>query len=209
MASIRRRPDRPKPWEAVYRDPDGRQRTRSFARKVEAQQFLTTIEADKLRGSYVDPSAGKVTFRVFAEQWAAAQTVDAKTREGTASRLRAHLLPAFSDLELRAIRPSTVQRWMAGASRTLAPSYVRLLLATLSAIIGAAVEDGLIVGNPCRSRAVQAPPVPPGRVQPWTVEQVQLAVAGLPRRYRATAVVAAGCGLRQGETFGLRVTDVD
>lgn len=31
----------------------------------------------------------------------------------------------------------------------------------------------------------------------------------LPDRYRATAVVAAGCGLRQGEVFGLRVQDVD
>ncbi len=34
-------------------------------------------------------------------------------------------------------------------------------------------------------------------------------IAALPERYRATAVVAAGCGLRQGEVFGLRVRDVD
>lgn len=31
----------------------------------------------------------------------------------------------------------------------------------------------------------------------------------LPDRYRAVGVVAAGCGLRQGEVFGLRVSDVD
>jgi integrase len=209
VASIRRRPDRPKPWEAVWRDPDGRQRTRTFTRKIDAQRYLTNIEADKLRGSYVDPHAGKITFRAFAEQWAASQTVDAKTREGTASRLRTHLVPTFGDMPLSAIRPSTVQQWLAGASRTLAPGTVRLVLATLSTIINAAVEDGLLASNPCRSRAVQAPSVPPGRVQPWTVEQVQMVVAALPHRYRATAVVAAGCGLRQGETFGLRVADVD
>src|SRR5438067_1297058 len=31
----------------------------------------------------------------------------------------------------------------------------------------------------------------------------------LPPRYRAVGVVAAGCGLRQPETFGLRVQDID
>lgn len=44
---------------------------------------------------------------------------------------------------------------------------------------------------------------------PWTTEQVSRVVAALPERYAATAVVAAGCGLRQGEVFGLRVEDVD
>lgn len=209
MATIRKREGRPKPWEARYRDPAGRSRSKSFARKVDATRFLTTVEADKLRGRWVDPAAGKVTFAAFAEEWLAAQVFDAKTREGTASRLRAHLLPAFGGVELRGIRPSTVQAWVASASRDLAPSYVRLLLATMSTILGAAVEDGLIVANPCRSRAVSAPKVPRRKVRPWTVERVTAVVAAMPIRYRATAVVAAGCGLRQGEVFGLRVVDVD
>jgi integrase len=209
MAAIRKRPGRPKPWEARYRDPSGRSRSRSFARKVDAQRFLTTLEADKLRGSWVDPAAGRVTFAAFADQWLAAQVFDAKTHEGAASRLRAHLVPAFGATELRAIRPSTVQAWVARASRDLAPSHVRLLLSTLSAILGAAVEDGLIVTNPCRSRAVSAPQVPRRKVQPWTVEQVAAVVAAMQDRYRGTAVVASGCGLRQGEVFGLRVADVD
>lgn len=209
MATVRKRPGRPKPWEARYRDPSGRSRSKSFARKSDAQRFLTTVEADKLRGRWVDPSAGRVTFAAFAEQWLQAQVFDPKTREGTASRLHAHLTPAFGDVELRGIRPSTVQAWVASASRDLAPSYVRLLLATLSTILGAAVEDGLIVVNPCRSRAVSGPKVPRRKVQPWTVEQVSAVVAAMPARYRATAVVAAGCGLRQGEVFGLRVVDVD
>lgn len=209
MASIRKRPNRPKPWEAVYRDPDGRQRTRTFARKIDAQRFLTTVEADLLRGTFVDPSAGKVTFREFSEGWLAAQAVDAKTLEGVASRLRAHLVPAFGDLELRAIRPSTVQAWLGGASRDLSPGYVRLLLSSLSSVLGAAVDDGLIVGNPCRARSVKAPSVPPGRVVPWTVEQVRGVVEAHPARYQTLPVVGAGCGLRQGEAFGLRVEDVD
>lgn len=56
---------------------------------------------------------------------------------------------------------------------------------------------------------MSAPTVPRRKVQPWTIEQVAAVVAAMPNRYRATAVVASGCGLRQGEVFGLRVCDVD
>jgi hypothetical protein len=59
MAWIRKRPGRSKPYEARWRDPDGRERSRSFARKLDAQRFLATVETAKLRGSYVDPSAGR------------------------------------------------------------------------------------------------------------------------------------------------------
>lgn len=38
---------------------------------------------------------------------------------------------------------------------------------------------------------------------------MKAAIDALPRRYRAVAVVAAGCGFRQGEAFPLRVSDVD
>jgi hypothetical protein len=38
--AIDRRPGRPKPWRARYWGPDGRQHSRSFARKAEAQRWL-------------------------------------------------------------------------------------------------------------------------------------------------------------------------
>lgn len=36
MAWIRKRPGRVKPYEARWRDPDGKERSRSFARKLDA-----------------------------------------------------------------------------------------------------------------------------------------------------------------------------
>ena len=36
-------------WCARYRTPDGHQRTRTFARKVDADHFLVEIEASKQR----------------------------------------------------------------------------------------------------------------------------------------------------------------
>jgi hypothetical protein len=44
-----------------YRTPDGQQRTRTFARKVDADHFLVEIEASKQRGSFVDPRRASPT----------------------------------------------------------------------------------------------------------------------------------------------------
>jgi hypothetical protein len=56
-------------WQARWRDPRGRQRSRTFERKIDAQRFLTTVDSAKLTGGYVDPKAGRVTFRAYAEDW--------------------------------------------------------------------------------------------------------------------------------------------
>ena len=48
-------------WQVRYRDPAGSERARTFRRKVDAENFLVTVEADKLRGTWTDPRLGKIT----------------------------------------------------------------------------------------------------------------------------------------------------
>lgn len=196
-------------WQARYRDPAGRERSRTFGRKLDAQRWLDEVTADMVTGRYVDPDAGRVTVERFARRWLDSQTFDPSTREAVAGRLANHVYPQLGALELRAVKPSTVQGWLRGRQAVLAPSYVRVLLANLSAVMAAAVEDGLIVRNPCASSAVRAPKLDRRRVVPWTVEQVEQVVAACPPRYQVVPMLAAGCGLRQGEVFGVRVEDVD
>ncbi len=209
MASVTKRGGSATPWQVRYRTPDGASRSRQFRRRVDAERFLVGVEHSKHTGGYVDPSAGRVTFGVFAESWLASQTFDVSTRESVASVLRVHLLPTFGDVELRAVRPSTVQAWLRGRQERSAPKSVRVMLGWLSSILGAAVADELIARNPCRAPSVKAPALDQSPVVPWTRERVDAVIAAHPAPYRAVPVVAAGCGLRQGEVFGLRVVDVD
>ena len=59
MAHVERRgSDR---WRARYRTPDGKERSRTFVRKVDADRFLTSVEHEKLTGAYVDPAAGRLS----------------------------------------------------------------------------------------------------------------------------------------------------
>ncbi len=207
MASIKKRPDGK--WRARYRDPDGREHARHFERRVDAQTWLDGVTSTMVRGDYVDPNAGRVLLRDFAAAWMASQTSNESTREQIESRLRVHILPAFGDLELRAIRPSMVQTWVRSRQEGYAPQYVRVVLGTLSAVLSAAVDDGLIAKNPCSSRAVKAPAIGESKVVPWSGEMVDAVIAAHPARYRAIPLLAAGCGLRQGEALGVRVEDVD
>jgi integrase len=198
-----------KRWQARYLDPDGVERTRAFERKQDAERFLVNIGADVLRGAYVDPAAGKVTFRAFAEGWLAAQTFDEPSRVATELRLRLHASAHFGEREMRSIKPSVIQAWIRKLQQDLAPSYVHSIFVNVSSVFNAAVDDGIIVKNPCKASSVKLPSRERAKIVPWSLERVQTVIEALPERYRALGVVAAGCGLRQGEGFGLRVCDVD
>lgn len=97
-------------WQARYPTGDGELRTapRTFSTKGDASSYLATIEADLLRGQYVDPRAGKVLFSTWAEQW----LQRAGKRRNTVVRDRqaiAHFLPQLGPRPLGAITPMLVQ----------------------------------------------------------------------------------------------------
>lgn len=52
-------------WRGAYRDEAGNQHTTSFKRKIDARHSVATEEAKVVRGGWVDPCAGRVTFASF------------------------------------------------------------------------------------------------------------------------------------------------
>lgn len=191
-----------------YRTPNHQQRRKSFRRKVDAEAFRNTVEADKVRGTFLDIDAGRVTFAAYAAEWLASRTFDESTRQSTELRLRLHVLPVLGSLQLRQIRPSTVQTLMRDLEN-LAPSYRQVIFSHVSAVFTAAVDDELIAKNPCRARSVTRPKAVQHKVVPWPAEAVHAVHEALPDRYRIAVTLASGLGLRQGELFGLSPDDVD
>lgn len=195
-------------WRARWRNEEGASRSRVVPKRGQGEKLVAKMEADKLTGSYIDPNRGKVTFESYAEQWVASQVFDEASLAAVRSRLKTHAFPTLGPKPLAGIRPSTVQAWVSGIQR--APATVRVVLTHVSSIFSAAVDDGLIARNPCSARSVKAPRLAGEKVQPFTAEQVHRLVDAIPGdRYRAIPVVAAGCGLRQGEVLGLQRGDCD
>ncbi|QFZ74043.1 tyrosine-type recombinase/integrase [Streptomyces fagopyri] len=199
-------------YRARYIGPDGSEKSKSFPdrKKREAERWLTNIEADMSRGDYVAPDAGKVTFEQYATGWIASQITDPLTRESVESRLRLHAIPHLGVRPMASFTPSHLRVWLRVLEdRGLSAGYRRGIFAHVSTVFTAAVEDRVIRENPCRARSVRAPRLEPRKVKPWSVERLLAVRSALPERYAALVNLAAGCGLRQGETFGLAVEDVD
>ncbi|MCL2090684.1 MAG: site-specific integrase [Micrococcales bacterium] len=208
MASIIRREVGGKPrYDVKYREPDGRQRKKTFTRRADADTFAATVEADKIRGSYIDPDAGKVTFAEYAEEWLSIQTSSPQNRALIARRLRLHVLPVLGRKQIGRIRPTTIQAWMSGLSGSSGTK--RQILGHVSAILDAAVADERITKNPTKSKTVARPKQRKVKIKPWTTEQVGAVRAGLEEHYRIALDLGAGLGLRQGEIMGLSPGDVD
>lgn len=196
-----------KRYRAHWRGPDGKPQSKVCRTEGEATRLGVKMEAAKLDGTYIDLSAGKKKLRDYGDEWVRIQVFDEGTRAGIESRLRVHVWPKLGHLELRQIKPTTVQAWLKGLK--CAPSTAGLILGHLSAILSAAVDDGLIPKNPCSARSVKRPKSSTEKAKPFTEEQVLAIVEDHPRLYRALPVCASGLGQRQGECFAVAVSDVD
>ncbi|WP_336922382.1 tyrosine-type recombinase/integrase [Aquipuribacter sp. SD81] len=203
MSSIAKRPDGR--WRARYRGPDGRERARHFDRKVDATRWLDEATAGIVTGQWVDPRAGRQTFRQYAEQWRAAQVHRPSSAAHVETMLRRHVYPVLGDLPLSSVVPSTVQAWVKGL--VLAPSTVQVVHGIVAGVFRAAVRDRRIASNPCEG--TRLPKRERHRVDPLTVEQVAALAEAAAPQWRACVVLGAGAGLRNGEALGLTVDRVD
>lgn len=190
-------------------DPDGKERSASFKLKRDADNKLTEVEGDMLRGVYIDPRAGRVTLRKYAEDWLSSQTFDENTRQTVAARLRVDVLPYLGDRDLGALRPSHIQAWLRALQPTLKASTIHVAFGNLSTILAAAVDDDRIAKNPCKASSIALPKINPTKVMPWTYGQLSAVRDALPDRYQIMVSVGAAVGCRQGEILALAVDDVD
>jgi integrase len=165
------------------------------------------------------------TLREYAEAWLrseAALRVKPITAERYADQLRHHILPALGDTPLRELTRAAIKaqiaRWLRegkvrGGPGPLRPGTVRLLIATLRALLNAAVEDGHVTGNPAArlGRYVRADRLEEAP-DPFTADEVRCLLEVAMREWpewHAFFLTLARTGLRIGEGLALRRDDVD
>ncbi len=201
---------RGKRYRVRWVDPEsGEDRTRLFDKKKDADQFDANVHADISRGHYIDPTAGKVTLREYSERWMAQQIHAGSTQEKVESAFRLHIWPLLGDDPMDRLRRGHVQAWVKDRSTegVLAASTVHVVYGYLATMFKAAVLDRVIGVSPCQG--IKLPDIPDADRYVPTPRVFVVVAAELPARYRAAVFVAAGCGLRQGELFGLELDHVD
>lgn len=194
-------------WRARYQDAAKREITKQFRRKVDAQAWLDGITTSKVTGQYVDPRAGKVTFREYAEGWRARQLYRPSTAEVVRIALTGRVYPLIGDLPLQAITRDHVVGMVKDLADEFAPSTVEVTYSYVATVLRSAVESKVIAVTPATNIAM--PEKHAVKVVPMSVAEVFALVDAMTDRYRAMVLLAAGTGMRQGEVFGLTWDRVD
>ena len=209
MASMHRR-DTGR-WKVAYRDPDGGQRSRTFARKREAERFKVHVEEAIERGVWRDPDEARKTVAAVADVWL--QEKRAATKAGTwlnyQSILDRHVLPTFADREVGRVTPTQIREWVAALRLSgLGASSVAKTYRVLSSIFDLAVEDSMIPASPVpRKNRPTTPRAPEQRF--LTLEEIDALAAVIDPHYRTWLYVMVHTGMRWSEAAGLRVRRVD
>ncbi|MEU7945421.1 site-specific integrase [Micromonospora taraxaci] len=163
-----------------------------------------------LKGTYVDPDAGRTTFKQYADEWLAAATTDVLTRDRIEYELRLHVYPVIGHKPIASIQPTTIREWARKIQeKGLSVGYRRVLFTDVSMILNAAVDDKKIVSNPFAVKSIRRPKPAPTKVVPWPVTRLTAFRKNVRPRYRIAVDLGSGCGLRQGEIFAVSPGDLD
>jgi integrase len=197
-------------YQASFIGPNGRRQTApdTFRTKTDADRWLVKVEADLLKGSWVDEQLGLELFGDYAQAYLQDNPdVGPRWEETCLRNLRLHMA-SLVDKPLKAITPPVVRQWHGdalrgkGGRRSIAQSY-----SFLRAVMNQAMRDGAILANPCQIPGAASDRAKERQVA--TPAQVVSLVEAITPRYRAAVLLAAWCGMRRGEVCGLLVGDVD
>ncbi len=197
-------------YRAYFRDPSGKQRSKTLRTKKDALVFLSEMENSKRGGSYVAPNAGRVLFGGHARRWMEGWNTEATTAARDRSIMRTHVLPRWGEVPLARIDTLVVQSWVSALGQRRARATVAVALRLTSAVLRSAVQNRLIPFNP--AEGVRMPKPRRLDTDERIISRADLRHRLLPRipeRHRGIVATAAGAGLRWGEAAGLRLDAID
>jgi len=216
MACIRYRRHR---WVLDYRDATGRRRWESYRTREQAENALARIipASRQPRAAQADPS---ITLRDYGERWLTmiVGTLKPRSLENYRSAVKNHLAPALGTLRLRRLSRAQIKALLTEKRASgLAVDTVRLIHAALSALLTAAVEEGVLASNPAAGlgRAMKLSRTREQRrerVRAFDSKQLARFLAAVRERlpqFYPLFFLLSRTGLRLGEALGLRWEDLD
>jgi integrase len=219
MACIRRRRGR---WVVDYRDPAGVRRWVTCQTRMQAEAVLSDKfqDAQQPTRPVVAPD---ISVDAYADRWLGliAATVKPRTLASYTQTLKLHLRPVFGLSKVRMLQRGTIRALLAEKLVSgLERNSVRIIHATLRALLYAAIDDGLIKSNPAsrlgkQLKLVKRTQERQEQIKAFTREQLghflATAMEAEPKyaRYWPLFFTMARTGLRLGEALGVQWADLD
>ncbi|ROS34518.1 site-specific integrase [Curtobacterium sp. PhB78] len=204
MASIKQRPDGA--WRARYRDDEGKEHSKHFARKRDAQSWLDEVTTAVRTGSYVDPRASRSTLASFYAEWAPRQVWS----EGTIRAAdRAIDSCTFREVPFGKLKRSHAESWIKALEQDLAASTIRTRVKYVRGALRGAVLDGYIGKDPTLGLRLPAVRKLEHTMRIPTPAEVSSIREHAEPFLRPLLDLMAFAGMRIGEASAVQVSDVD
>ncbi|MGW2539642.1 tyrosine-type recombinase/integrase [Kitasatospora sp. NPDC001574] len=191
-------------WTVRYREPGGAtgaQRELSFRTRTLAEKFANKVEAEKDQGFYIDPKAGKISVKAYAEDWLKRRIIGESTYSNYEAFIRNHLVPRLGRKTMAGVTKRDIELFKAAIAEQLAPSTVFDRMKLVKHMFWSAKEDKIIRDDPTRDvknvpsdRAVDEDEIP-------SLEEVRLLHRHMSPQYKLTVWLMAGAGLRISEAL--------
>lgn len=197
-------------WRARYRGTDGRELSKTFKRKADAELFIANVESSKARGDWLDPARSSLTVAAWLETWLPSRRMD--LRITSYERLRGivqhHLVPRFGHRKLASLGNQEIRAWVADLQESgQSAASTRKALFALRSALEAAVSDRRLTTNPANNVPLPSERAPEQRF--LTRDEVDRLADAMDPQYRVVVLLGAMCGLRWGEIAGLRRSRID
>jgi integrase len=147
---------------------------------------------------------GRIKYAAYASPWLdGLSDLKPKTREGYNSLMRIHILPAFGDIAIGAIKTEHVRSFVGRLGKKLSPFRVRQAYRLFASSLSATTADGYINRNPCLG--IRLPRIK-RQSEPHflTDDQIQVLARVTAEPFDTLIYVLAYTGLRWGEAAALR-----
>ena len=208
--------DGSKRYRVRYRKPDRKPTSkRGFKTQREPTQFRAAVEVSMLDGSYIPPTAGKITVATLAAHWLPSLIDSSESwRTRQESLWRVHVQPHWEHWKVSDITAVAIQQWVntlatpqGNDRKPLAPKTIRHIVGILAAILDIAVADNRLVTNPAREN-IRMPRVVQREKNTLTAAQVRALADTVNDFYRPIVWFLASSGCRWGEMAALRPIDL-
>jgi len=197
-------------YRVKLRDPDGKQFTKTFKSRRQAEAWQVEQKQKLAKNAWSDPKSGQMTVRELAAQWREITFLNKRqrTRERDNSILDRHILPHIGDRTIASIKPLDVERlintWTQAGQRH---GTVLRERAILSGLFTFAVKNDYLTKNPVQATSVKK--VLKAEPQVIPLADFEKIIDELTPTDQTILMVMFGCGLRWSEVVGLRVKDID
>ena len=204
MPSVRQRPDGK--WRARYRDDEGKEHSKHFARKRDGQDWLDGIATSRRTGTYVDPARSTTTLRSFYAEWSPRQLWAEGTRRSADGAVGSC---SFLDTPFGKLRRSHAETWVKQMQGTLAPSTIRTRTQYVRSALRAAVLDRVLAEDPMLGLRLPAVRKLEHAMRIPTPEEVNAIRDAAEEYLHPLLDLMAYAGLRIGEASAVQLGDID